>query len=143
MICRDPCVGAAGQTAPTNGLQPPLEMLFDVVTEWVSVHQSKLRDFYDMDNLESEHLDNGNGLVVPLPDLNANVSVDVINRSVPVVRTEIDGIIVPKTSKKNLRSVLCIIWFLLISWKYFPFCISAYKNKVCLLFVLFRRKKCP
>ena len=31
MICRDPCVGAAGQTAPTNGLQPPLEMLFDVV----------------------------------------------------------------------------------------------------------------
>ena len=53
-----------------------------------------------MDNLESEHLDNGNGLVVPLPDLNANVSVDVINRSVPVVRTEIDGIIVPKKSKK-------------------------------------------
>jgi len=32
MICRDPCVGAAGQTAPTNGLQPPLEMLFDVVS---------------------------------------------------------------------------------------------------------------
>ena len=31
MICRDPCVGAAGQTAPTNGLQLPLEMLFDVV----------------------------------------------------------------------------------------------------------------
>jgi len=57
-----------------------------------------------MDNLESEHLDNGNGLVVPLPDLNANVTVDVINRSFPVVRTEIDGIIVPKKSKKNLRS---------------------------------------
>jgi len=31
MICRDPCVGAAGQTAPTNGLQPPLKTFFDVV----------------------------------------------------------------------------------------------------------------
>jgi len=56
-----------------------------------------------MDNLESEHLDNGNGLVVPLPDLNANVIVDVINRSVLVVRTNIDGIIVPKKSKKNSK----------------------------------------
>jgi len=74
-----------------------------VDTEWVSVHQSKPRDFYDMDNLESEHLDNGNGLVVPLPDLNANVTVDVINRSIPLVRTEIDGIIVPKKSIKNSK----------------------------------------
>ena len=74
-----------------------------VDTEWVSIHQSKPRDFYDMDNLESEHLDNGNGLVVPLPDLNANVIVDVINRSVLVVRTNIDGIIVPKKSKKNSK----------------------------------------
>ena len=31
MICRDGCLGAAGQTAPTNGLQPPLKTLFDVV----------------------------------------------------------------------------------------------------------------
>lgn len=57
-----------------------------------------------MDNLESEHLDNDNGLV-PLPALNANVIVDVINGSVPAVRMEIDGIIVDsKKSKKNLRS---------------------------------------
>ena len=26
MICRDPCVGAAGQTAPTNGYEPPLKI---------------------------------------------------------------------------------------------------------------------
>jgi len=63
-------------------------------SEWVSVHQSKPRDFYDMDNLESEHLDNGNGLVLPLPDLNAKVTVDVINEVVPTIRTDIDGIIV-------------------------------------------------
>ena len=31
MICRDPCVGVARQTAPTKGYQPPLEMLFVVV----------------------------------------------------------------------------------------------------------------
>ncbi len=63
-------------------------------SEWVSVHQSKPRGFYDMDNLESEHLDNGNGLVRPLPDLNAKVTVDVINGVVPTTRTDIDGIIV-------------------------------------------------
>jgi len=63
-------------------------------SEWVSVHQSKPRDFYDMDNLESEHLVNGNGLVLPLPDLNAKVTVDVINEVVPTIRTDIDGIIV-------------------------------------------------
>jgi hypothetical protein len=51
-----------------------------------------------MDNLESEHLDNGNGLVLPLPDLNAKVTVDVINGVVPTIRTDMDGIIVePKT----------------------------------------------
>ncbi|XP_066333016.1 uncharacterized protein [Miscanthus floridulus] len=60
-------------------------------SEWVSVHQSKPRDFYDMDNLESEHLVNGNGLVLPLPDLNAKVTVDVINEVVPTIRTDIDG----------------------------------------------------
>jgi hypothetical protein len=47
-----------------------------------------------MDNLESEHLDNGNGLVLPLPDLSAKVTVDVINGVVPAFRTDIDGIIV-------------------------------------------------
>lgn len=62
--------------------------------EWVSVHQSKPRDFYDMDNLEIEHLDNGNELVLPLPDLNAKVTVDVINGVVPTIRTDIDGIVV-------------------------------------------------
>ena len=31
MICRDGSVGAAGQTAPTKGYQPPLKMLFVVV----------------------------------------------------------------------------------------------------------------
>ena len=31
MICRDPCVGAAGQTAPTKSYQPSLEMLLVVV----------------------------------------------------------------------------------------------------------------
>jgi hypothetical protein len=66
-------------------------------SEWVSVHQSKPRDFYDMDNLESEHLDNGNGLVFPLPDLNAKVTVDVINGVVPTSRSDIDGIIVDPT----------------------------------------------
>ena len=31
LICRDGWVGAASQTAPTNGLQPPLKTLFDAV----------------------------------------------------------------------------------------------------------------
>jgi hypothetical protein len=63
-------------------------------TEWAAVLQSKPRDFYDMDNLESEDLDNGNGLVVPLHDLKGNVTVDIINGVVPAVRTDIDSIIV-------------------------------------------------
>ena len=62
-------------------------------SEWISVHQSKPRDFYDMDNLESEHLDNDNGLVMPLPHLNAKVTVDVINGVVLTIKTDIDGII--------------------------------------------------
>jgi len=56
-----------------------------------------------MDNLESEHLVNGNGLVLPLPDLNAKVTVDVINEVVPTIRTDIDGIIVDKKSKKGSK----------------------------------------
>ena len=31
MICRDGLVGVASQTAPTNGLEPPLQTLCDVV----------------------------------------------------------------------------------------------------------------
>ena len=31
MICRDGLVGVAGQTAPTNGLEPPLQTLYVVV----------------------------------------------------------------------------------------------------------------
>jgi hypothetical protein len=73
-------------------------------TEWAAVLQSKPRDFYDMDNLESEDLDNGNGLVVPLHDLKGNVTVDIINGVVPAVRTDIDSIIVePKKSRKNTK----------------------------------------
>jgi hypothetical protein len=73
-------------------------------TEWAAVLQSKPRDFYDMDNLESEHLDNGNGLVVPLQDLKGNVTVDIINGVVPAVRADIDSIIVdPKKSRKNTK----------------------------------------
>jgi hypothetical protein len=57
-----------------------------------------------MDNLESEHLDNGNGLVVPLQDLKGNVTVDIINGVVPAVRADIDSIIVdPKKSRKNTK----------------------------------------
>ena len=37
MICRDGLVGTAGQTAPTNGLEPPLQMIFVVVSSiWSS-----------------------------------------------------------------------------------------------------------
>jgi hypothetical protein len=73
-------------------------------TEWAAVLQSKPRDFYDMDNLESEDLDNGNGLVVPLHDLKGNVTVDIINGVVPAVRADIDSIIVePKKSRKNTK----------------------------------------
>ena len=31
MICRDDSVGAAGQTAPTNGYEPPLKIDYVVV----------------------------------------------------------------------------------------------------------------
>ena len=50
------------------------------------------------------YLDNGSGIVMPLPDLNANVTVDIVNGVVPSVRNDIDGIIVdPKKSKKKSR----------------------------------------
>jgi hypothetical protein len=41
---------------------------------------------------------------VPLHDLKGNVTVDIINRVVPTVRTDIDSIIVePKKSRKNTK----------------------------------------
>ena len=70
-------------------------------TDWVSVSQSKPRDYYDIDNLESEHTENGNGLVVPLPDLNVGVTVDVVKGIVPAVRTDIDGILVDRKKSKK------------------------------------------
>jgi hypothetical protein len=73
-------------------------------TEWAAVVQSKPRDVYDFDNLETEQIDNDSVLTVLLPDLNRNVTVDIINGIVPSVRTDIDGIIVdPKKSKKGRK----------------------------------------
>ena len=69
-------------------------------TDWAAVIQSKPRDVYDFDNLDSEHIDNDNGLFVPLPNVNGNVTVDNINAIVPSIRADIDGIIV---DKKNLE----------------------------------------
>jgi hypothetical protein len=74
-----------------------------VDTEWAAVVQSKPRDVYDFDNLENEHIDNYSGLIIPLPDLNRNVTVDIINGIVPFVRTDIDGIIVEKKKPKKGR----------------------------------------
>jgi hypothetical protein len=70
-------------------------------TEWVAVFQSKPRDYYDIDNLEIEHIENGNGLVVPLPDLNVSVTVDIVNGIIPAVRTDIDGIIVDRKKPRK------------------------------------------
>ena len=72
-------------------------------TDWAAVIQSKPRDVYDFDNLDSEHIDNDNGLFVPLPNVNGNVTVDIINAIVPSIRADIDGIIV---DKKNLEQAL-------------------------------------
>jgi hypothetical protein len=69
-----------------------------VDTEWAVVVQSKPRDVYDFDNLE-----NDSGLIVPLPDLNRNVTVDIINGIVSSVRTDIGGIIVEKKKPKKGR----------------------------------------
>ncbi|XP_039776614.1 uncharacterized protein LOC120644118 [Panicum virgatum] len=69
--------------------------------EWAAVVQSKPRDVYDFDNLEDEHIDNDNGLVVQLSDLNASVTVDIVNGTIPTIRTDIDGTLVdPKKTKK-------------------------------------------
>ena len=38
MICRDPYIGAAGQTAPTEPLEPPIKIIFYVVTvNWLTL----------------------------------------------------------------------------------------------------------
>ena len=41
MICRDGSVGAAGQTAPTKGYQPPLKMLFVVMHATTPLRRSQ------------------------------------------------------------------------------------------------------
>lgn len=57
---------------------------------------------YDFDNLENEHTDIDSGLPLQVADLNADVTVDIVNATIPTVRTDIDGILVdPKKSKKN------------------------------------------
>jgi hypothetical protein len=45
-----------------------------------------------MDNMESVHLDNGNGTVLMLD----NVIMDIINGVVPPIRTKIDDIVKSK-----------------------------------------------
>lgn len=73
-----------------------------VDTDWAAVVQSKPRDVYDFDNLENEHTDIDSGLPLQVADLNADVTVDIVNATIPTVRTDIDGILVdPKKSKKN------------------------------------------
>ena len=42
MIYRDSLVGAAGQAAPTNGLQPPLQNVYVVVNELDTTKITKL-----------------------------------------------------------------------------------------------------
>jgi len=58
---------------------------------------------YDLDNLDNEHIDGDNGLIMSFSDLNGNVIVDIINGVVPSVRRDIDGIIVDKKSKKGSK----------------------------------------
>ena len=75
-----------------------------VDTEWAAVVQSKPRDVYDFDNLESESVDNDNGVVQQLAALNVDVAVDIVNGTIPSIRNDIDGIIVdPKKSRKGSR----------------------------------------
>ena len=53
--------------------------------------------------MDNEHIDGDNGLIMSFPDLNDNVTVDIINGVVPSVRRDIDGIIVDKKSKKGSK----------------------------------------
>ena len=72
-------------------------------SKWAAAVQSKPIDVYDLDNLDNEHIDGDNGLIMSFPDLNDNVTVDIINGVVPSVRRDIDGIIVDKKSKKGSK----------------------------------------
>jgi hypothetical protein len=88
-------------------------------TNWAAAVQSKPIDVYDLDN---EHNDVENILIMSFPDLNGNMTVDIINGVVPSVRRDIDGIIVDKKSKKGSKSKFCLnnvaaMIFLQISWK--------------------------
>ena len=75
-----------------------------VHTEWADVVQSKPREVYDFDNLESESVDNDYAVVEQLAALNENVALDIVNATIPSVRNDIDGIIVdPKKSRKGSR----------------------------------------
>ena len=75
-----------------------------VHTEWAAVVQSKPREVYDFDNLESESVDNDYAVVEQLAALNENVALDIVNATIPSVRNDIDGIIVdPKKSRKGSR----------------------------------------
>ena len=75
-----------------------------VDTEWAAVVQSKPREVYDFDNLESESVDNDYAVVEQLAALNENVALDIVNATIPSVRNDIDGIIVdPKKSRKGSR----------------------------------------
>jgi len=72
-------------------------------SNWAAAVQSKPIDVYDLDNLDNEHIDGDNGLIMSFLDLNDNVTVDIINGVVPSVRRDIDGIIVDKKSKKGSK----------------------------------------
>lgn len=82
----------------------------DVVdNDWADVVHSKPSDVYDLDNVEGELMENDNGLLWSLHDLNANVIMDIVNGVVPSVRTNIDGTIVdPKRLRKSLESKCCL-----------------------------------
>jgi len=56
---------------------------------------------FDFDNLEDEDINNDNGPVVYLPNLNRDVTVDIVNGVVPSIRTYIDGIIVDQNKSKK------------------------------------------
>ena len=73
-----------------------------VHTEWAAVVQSKPREVYDFDNLESESVDNDYAVVEQLAALNENVALDIVNGTIPTIRTDIDGTLVdPKKTKKQ------------------------------------------
>lgn len=58
---------------------------------------------YDLNNLDNEHIDGDNGLIMSYSDLNGNVTLDIINGVVPSVRRDIDGIIIDKKSKNKSK----------------------------------------